>query len=128
VDGDKPGCEQTGPLVPYRCDRPWIDDDKTERWMEIQGCAWSWQRFPALLPRDIANRTHHSPAHDDLFHPVLVRNLVDECNMAVRDERGSEMAGKDAVDQGDIRGKRGPNISWGSHWDFPGRGTASTGP
>jgi hypothetical protein len=126
MDGDKPGCEHAGTFVPYRCDRPWIDNDKTERRMEIPGCTRSWQRLPALLPRDVANRTHNSPAHDDLFHPVLIGNLVEECNMAVRDERGSKMAGKDAVDQGDIRGKRRPDVPRGSHRDFAGRGTACT--
>ena len=127
MDGDETGSKHTGAFVPYRCDGPGIDDNETQGGIEIKGCLGSWQRFPALLIRDIPNRPHNSPAHDDLFHPVIIGNLVQDCNMAGRDERGSEMGSEDAVDKGYVRRKSRPYITRGSDRDLSCHGTACTG-
>ena len=79
---------------------------------------------PGKIPDDPGN----SPANDHFFHPVRVGHLVEQGNLAVRNERGAEMVLINPVDQINIFRKCRACIAGGSDRNFTGLCATGTGP
>jgi hypothetical protein len=126
MDRDKTGSKHAGTSVPNRCDCPGIHDNKTHGRVEIQGGLGSWQWFPALFTRDVTNCRYDGSSHYYLFHPVIIRNLVQECNVPGRYERSTEMVSIDTVNQADIRWKSRPDVTRRSNRNLSCPGTTGT--
>ncbi|KAF5035082.1 hypothetical protein DSECCO2_589360 [anaerobic digester metagenome] len=64
-----------------------------------------------MLVGEVADRADDRPAEDDLVHPVVGGNLVQERDVALRYQRRSEVLAEYAVDPLDVVGERGPGVS-----------------
>jgi hypothetical protein len=72
-------------------------------------------RFPAPLFWEIPDDPGYTPAYNDLFHAVKIRNFIEKGEMTIRDERCAKMVGIDPVDKCNICRKCGAGISRGSY-------------
>jgi hypothetical protein len=118
MDSDKTGSKHAGAFVPNRCDCPGIHDNKMHGRVEIQGGLGSWQWFPALFTRDIANCSHDGSSHHYLFHPVIIGNLVQKDYMSRGYERSTEMVSIDTVNQADVCRKSRSDVTRRSDRNF----------
>jgi hypothetical protein len=75
-----------------------------------------------MVPDDPGN----SSPDNNLFHPVMVRHFVQECEVTIRDQGCAEMIFIDPVDKRDVCGKCRPGITRRCHGDIPGLFFAGT--
>ncbi|KAF5029379.1 hypothetical protein DSECCO2_649230 [anaerobic digester metagenome] len=128
VDRDEARCEEACSPVTDGRDRPVVGDDVALRRPQVRRGARAREGLPALLVGDVADRAHDRAAEDDLVHAVLGRNFVQECDMAFRYQRRSEVIAEYAVDPLDVVGERGPCVSRRRDGYRVGRGAAGADP
>ena len=117
MDRYQSGCKDTHALVADERDCPVIDNNESFFWRKKETGFGPGDRFPAPLFREIPDDPGKAAPDNDLLHPVQVRHLVEERDMAFRDQGGTKMFGIDPVDQRNICGKCGAGISRGSDRD-----------
>ena len=122
----KSGCKNTHALIADERNGPIINHNKT-LFRREQGAGFrAGDRFPAPLFREIPDNSGYTSANNDLFHAVTVRHFVEEGEMTIRNEWGTEMISIDLVDKRDISGKCRAGISRGSYRNTSGLCPAGT--